>query len=289
MVDPVPRASKEHHSKMEKFLPPNMLPDADFLRLMRSLNYRQRMIVFDVLSRVKTSDIQFCTFISGGAGVGKSHAITAIVQSTLRYFNVQPGRDLSQPPVIVMAFTGKAAFNVLGMTIHHTLRLLPNQRKYERLPDLDASTLNSLRQKLGGLKLLIIDEISMVSVRMLFDIDQRLRQITGVDAPFGGIVVIVVGHMRQLAPIAAPYVFDVPGHLPNGAVVGNYLWQENFTFYELTEIMRQRGEAEFCKALNNMSEGKMDDNDIALIKTRETSEIIVPPDEAVWLFKTNAE
>jgi hypothetical protein len=124
---------------------------------------------------------------------------------------------------------------------------------------------------------------------MLFDIDQRLRQITGVDAPFGGIVVIVVGHMRQLAPIAAPYVFDVPGHLPNGAVVGNYLWQENFTFYELTEIMRQRGEAKFCKALNNMSEGQMDDNDIALIKTRETSEIIVPPDEAVWLFKTNAE
>ncbi len=53
--------------------------------------------------------------------------------------------------------------------------------------------------------------------------------------------------------------------------------------------MRQRGEAEFCKALNNMSEGQMDGEDIALIKTRQTSVILVPPDEAVWPFKTNAE
>lgn len=210
MVDPVLTTSHVPSAKVEKFLPPNMLADVDYLHLMRSLNLRQQMIVLDVLHRVKTCNEQFCTFISGGAGVGKSHAITAIVQASLRFFNSRPGRVLSQPPVLVMAFTGKAAFNVLGMTIHHTLRLMPNPRKYERLPDLDASTLNSLRKKLGGLKILIIDEISVVSVRVLFDIDQRLRLISGVDAPFGGIVIIVVGHLRQLAPMRPQMFLTFP-------------------------------------------------------------------------------
>jgi hypothetical protein len=53
--------------------------------------------------------------------------------------------------------------------------------------------------------------------------------------------------------------------------------------------MRQKGEMEFCKALNNMSEGCMDDNDIRLIKSRELTSSLQAPKEAIKLCGTNEE
>lgn len=281
----------EKAENIENFLPPYLISDEDFKAIMRSLNGKQRRFVLDILHKLKTSDEQFTTFLNGGAGVGKSLGIRAIVQSLLRFFNSQPGNDPSQLPVIVMAFTGRAAFNVLGMTIHHTLRMAPLQKNLTSslMKDLDASTLNTLRSKLSALKLIIIDEISMVSVQMLYQIDQRLRQIFAVDTDFGGISILVVGHLRQLPPIGGKFVFADPTHCLAGGLCDNYLWNDNFRFYEFDEIMRQRGDDVFCKALNNMSEGKMDSEDILTIKSREINELLQPPVTAIWLFKTNRE
>lgn len=277
--------------KIENFLPPHVIPDAEYSDMMRSLNEKQRKFTLDVLHRLKTSDEQFTTFLSGGAGVGKSLGIRAIVQSLIRFFGSQPGSDPSQLPVIVMAFTGRAAFNVLGMTIHHTLRMAPLQKSIGNslLKDLDASSLNTLRTKLSGLKLIIIDEISMVSVLMLYQIDQRLRQIFSVDTDFGGIPVIVVGHLRQLPPIGGAFVFSNPSHCLAGEICDNYLWNNNFKLFELDQIMRQAGDDVFCKALNHMSEGIMDADDVLTIKSREINESLIPPPTAIWLFKTNRE
>jgi hypothetical protein len=147
---------------------------------------------------------------------------------------------------------------------------------------------NSVRVKLAETKLFIFDEVSMLSVRQFYQIDQRLRQIFASILPFGGRSVLVVGHLRQLPPIGGRFVFQVPSHLPMGQLVGNHLW-EQFRIFELDEIMRQRGEFAFCKALNNMSEGCMDENDIALIKSRQISPTNQPPEEAIWLFAINAE
>jgi hypothetical protein len=83
-------------------------------------------------------------------------------------------------------------------------------------------------------------------------------------------------------------VFKTPSHLPLGECVGNHLWNL-FELYELDEIMRQKGEAEFCKALNNMSEGCMDSDDVRLIKSRELSALELPPKEAIKLCATNEE
>jgi hypothetical protein len=128
----------------------------------------------------------------------------------------------------------------------------------------------------------------MVSVRQLYEIDQRLRQIFCSREDFGNRSIIVVGHLRQLPPVAAKYVFETPSHLPLGEIVGNHLWPK-FSLYELDEIMRQQGEFEFCKALNNMAEGCMDPEDITLIRSREISPTNQPPSDAIWMFGTNVE
>jgi len=274
-------------SKVQQFLPPRMVDDERFARLMRSLNDKQRRFVLDTLHLLKTSPSPFYRFLSGGAGVGKSHVITAIVQSFMRFYVKTPNINPDEICCVVSAPTGKAAFNVAGMTLHCTFKLPPNQYG-GKLAKLEEGAANSLRLKLLRVKLFIIDEISMVSVRQLYEIDQRLKQIFCSSEDFGGTSILVVGHLRQLPPIGGAYVFKAPTQFPLGEIAGNYLWHK-FQIYELDEIMRQKGELQFCKALNNMSEGVMDQDDIALIRSREVSDINQPPKNAIRLFQLNEE
>jgi hypothetical protein len=91
-------------------------------------------------------------------GVGKSRLIEAIVQSILRHCSKEVGRNLEVFPVVVAAPTGKAAFNVMGMTLHCTFRLPPNQYGGP-IAELDNGTCNTLRSKYLDLRLLILDEV----------------------------------------------------------------------------------------------------------------------------------
>ena len=128
----------------------------------------------------------------------------------------------------VSAPTGKAAFKVFGMTLHASFRLRPNQSK--QLGDgkghLDEGPLNSLRKILNNVDLFIIDEISMVSSRQLYEIDQRLRNIFNPAEEFGGKSILVVGHFGQLPPVGGDYVFAPPKHLHMGPISGNTLWKK---------------------------------------------------------------
>jgi hypothetical protein len=288
--DQVDEFVAEHYTadnRKEQFMPPKLIEDREYYPIMRSLNDKQQKFVLNVLHLMKTSNEGFYQFLSGGAGVGKSHAITAIVQSCLRHYSHIPSHNPEQLCILVAAPTGKAAFNVFGMTLHCSFKLPPNQAE-GKLCDLEDGVVNTIRMKLINTKLFIIDEISMVSVRQFYQIDQRLRQLFSCQKPFGGRSLLVVGHLRQLPPIAGRFVFQEPSHLPMGNLVGNHLW-ENFRIFELDQIMRQRGDHAFCKALNNMSEGVMDEEDVKLIKSREISSTNQPPEEAIWLFTLNAE
>lgn len=266
--------------KIQPFLPPRMCQNDEYVKTMRNLNDKQRRFVLEVMHRIKCDKTPFHVFLSGGAGVGKSHTITAIVQTTLRFFSSKVDRDQNQTPVVVSAFTGKAAFNVFGMTLHTTYRLPPTQS--DQMIELDENSANGLRLKLAGLKLIIIDEISMVSLRHLKLIDFRLRQIFGTRDIFGGISVLVVGHLRQLTPIGGASPFQRQNGIPN------HLW-ESFYLFEQDEIMRQKGDVALCNALNNMSECQMTHSDIQLFKSREICTRLQPPIGAIWLFKTNAQ
>lgn len=278
--------TNEISPRVEQFLPPKLVPDVEYLRIMRTLNDKQRRFVLNCLHLAKLGR-PFHIMLSGGAGVGKSHAVTALVQSAMRYFFLKPAINPDEVSVLVAAPTGKAAHNVQGMTLHCAFSLPPNQ-KGESFVNLSDSRINTLRAKLRNVKLFIIDEISMVSVRQLYQIDQRLKQVYCSTADFGGKSVIAVGHFRQLPPVAGSPVFSIPTHLARGQCAGNCLW-DNFVLYELDEIMRQRGDFEFCKALNNMAEGCMDEEDIHLIKSREIGPENEPPTAAIHLFRTNDE
>ena len=81
--------------------------------------------------------IPFFLFVSGGAGVGKSHLIKGIFQALLRYYDCLPGQDPDELKVVLAAPTGKAAYNIREVTLNSLLAVPASQslNKYIHLDD----------------------------------------------------------------------------------------------------------------------------------------------------------
>ena len=260
------------------------IPDNEYREHMRSLTKEQIAFVYDVIGQLKTGTAPIYRFLSGGAGVGKSHVTKAIHQMAVKYYNAQAGEDYGQVKVLVLAPTGKAAYHVRGNTIHTGLRIAPN-RKLEHRP-LNTNSLNTFRNQLGQVSLVIIDEISMVGFRMMNCIHQRLLELTQSKEDFGGLSVLVVGDLFQLAPVHDCYSFLTPDqdYLP----LSTNLWLDHFTMYELKEIMRQRESKHFAELLNRLREGVHTDKNITVLQSRVTDVFSSNyPHNAVHLYTNN--
>src|SRR3989440_1844252 len=140
----------------------------------RNLNQKQKVGLTrkeshynDVLTGKQVDPLRI--IIMGTAGTGKSYLIRAIRERLQKM-----SREESEPPVIVIAPTGVAAFNINGTTIHSTLSIPICNDK--RLVDIDWERLKQLQKRLHKIHYIIIDEKSMVGRRMLGLIDMRLRQ-----------------------------------------------------------------------------------------------------------------
>ena len=200
--------------------------------------------VLDTLENT-TSNI----FLTGKAGTGKS--------TLLRYF-----RATTQKFPVVVAPTGIAAVNVQGQTIHSFfgwgIDVTPERvRKvsYER------------SQVYRRMKMLIIDEISMVRADLFECIDTFLRLNTGKpDQPFGGVQIVAIGDLYQLPPIvkgaekkffetkySSPFFFSTDAFV-KGA----------FKKFELNKVYRQKDQV-FVSALNAIREGIPNDEHINLL------------------------
>ena len=164
----------------------------------------------------------------------------------------------------MLAPTGKAAYIIKGNTIHSALALPACQslKTYKRL---DSNRLISLRTQPGGVKLIFIDEISMVGNTMFnVQIDNRLKDIKGSPLPFGGVSIIAIGDLFQLQPVMDDYIFN--DLKTEYGILAPNLWQELFKMFELKEIMRQRESKQFAELLNRLREGKQTNEDIRISK-----------------------
>jgi len=205
----------------------------------------------------------------------------------LRIYNSQPGTRPDSIKVLQCAPTGKAAFNIGGMTLHTTFSLPVSQCKTD-IKNLSADLRNTLHSKLEDLKVVKINEISMVSITMFKQIDFRLKEIFHTTEKFGGKSIICFGDFHQLRPVQDRFVFQASSSKYD-SLFENTLW-EPFKAFELTEIMRQKNDQQFANALNNLSIGMCTDYDIALFKSREMTNLsLLPPSETIRLFKTNEE
>ena len=94
------------------------------------------------------------------------------------------------PYVVVAAPTGTAASNIRGQTLHSAFGFNFGNKHYS----LSDKKRDEVRSLLQNLKVVIIDEMSMIKSDLLFQLDLRLREITQKkNKLFGGITVIFFG------------------------------------------------------------------------------------------------
>jgi len=129
-------------------------------------------------------------FLTGEPGSGKTHTINTYVR-WLREQGIEPA---------ITASTGIAATHIGGYTIHswYGLGIKTDLTEY----DLDQMSTNErLSKRVNGVQTLIIDEVSMLSGRMLSMVDMACQTLRSSTAPFGGLQVILVGDFFQLPPV----------------------------------------------------------------------------------------
>ena len=85
----------------------------------------------------------------------------------------------------------------------------------------------------------------MVGSGMFTFLNLRLQQIMGTPKPFGGVNLITVGDLFQSKPVFDKSIFE-NSESAYSALATN-IWQEHFKMYELSEIMRQKGDKEFAE------------------------------------------
>jgi hypothetical protein len=257
--------------------------------LLKTMNPKQQDVFYHVRQHCverklneKTKPIHL--HISGGAGVGKSHLIKCIYNEASRI--LRNGESPSDTTVLLAAPTGTAAFNVGGYTIHSALKI-PRDLKAHYEP-LSFETANSLRASLGNLKLLIIDEISMVDRRVLSYIHGRLNQIKHIkstqrDVWFGNVSILALGDFYQLPPVKAKSLMTPDTRQ------GFDLWHDLFSVCTLDEIMRQKDDAPFAEMLNRLrvkaKEEELCEEDDEILRNR--SDLPDIPETALHVFATN--
>lgn len=192
-------------------------------------------------------------FITGKAGSGKTTFLKQL-------------RDTTDKNIAIVAPTGVAAINAGGVTIHSFFQLPthilpPTDEAYRLMFAEQATHLRAEKRHLfQRLELLVIDEISMVRADLLDAIDAVLRHYRHrPNLPFGGVQVIFIGDLYQLAPVlrggeemlimnkyyAGPYFFH-----------SKVMQQITPLYIEFDRIFRQQ-DSGFVSLLNQVRENRL--------------------------------
>ena len=212
-------------------------------------------------------------FLTGKAGTGKTTFLHNLANSTSKRF-------------VVLAPTGVAAINAGGNTIHSFFQLsfapfIPGAAVSDSNKSFRRMTKHKLKL-IRTLDLIIIDEISMVRPDLLDAVDDVLRRLRNPLKPFGGVQLLLIGDLRQLAPVMpddewallrqhynSPYFFE-----------SQALRKAGFLMIELTKVYRQ-SDPVFLDILNKIRDNNADEQTLALLNTRADMSIMPKPEEGV--------
>ena len=165
----------------------------------------------EALSRIMSGD---SVFLSGVAGAGKSFVINHAVDIMKDYFlNAGCDEKILRDVIAVTGATGLAAANLNGITIHSysglgvcNADISDNPKKVFDKEFRDEVGISygffSSYKKMKNLRILIIDEVSMLSALFIDNLDTVLKMAKRSNKPFGGVTMVFVGDFMQLPPVA---------------------------------------------------------------------------------------
>jgi hypothetical protein len=248
---------------------PGCCSQEEYYMKIERLNNQQREFLYHVNHWVRTKDEPFHIFLSGGAGVGKSVLIDAVYETLQRFYieTATEDENLDFTRILIAAFTGTAAFNVGGVTYNSGFKVFPRTE----FKNLTGEPLDKAKNEFRHLKLVIIDEISLISDENFTSIYKRLQQFTGIDGPFGNVSILLVGDLFQMQPVSGRWIFlDRDGNRLEALMTN--IWKSYIKFYELTEIMRQKDDQPWAELLNRLREGEHTKEDVETLRKLVKSE-----------------
>lgn len=189
-------------------------------------------------------------FLTGEPGSGKTHTVNAYI-AWLRSHGIEPS---------ITASTGIAATHVGGMTLHAWSGIGIADRMTPELLDMIVNK-EHVAKRIQKAKVLIIDEVSMLSANVLSMVDEVVREVRHEpDHAFGGLQVVLVGDFFQLPPVSrskVEFAFESP------------VWGTlNPLVCYLTEQHRQ-DDGQFLSVLGAIRAGDWDHTHVSLITARE--------------------
>jgi hypothetical protein len=226
-------------------------------------------------------------FLTGRAGTGKTTFLKSLPTKTHKR-------------MVVVAPTGVAAINAGGQTIHSFFQLPFGPQLPDGAPIQSSQNKKEVAaqyQKIRGTKLkimrtldlLIIDEVSMVRADVLDAVDAVLRRARRSSRPFGGVQVLMIGDVHQLAPVAKPEEWEVlaPYYRTVYFFGSHVLQKTDYLCVELDHIYRQHDQ-DFITLLNKVRDNRMDADCIRLLNSRYIPDF-KPTDGYITLTTHNAQ
>ena len=216
----------------------NIMIDKNELDIPFILNSEQRL-AFDEFINNKN------IFITGPGGTGKSVVIKEIIKHC-KTNNINFG---------VTATTGNAAILIGGKTIHSFLGIGIGNKTAKELYYYNRRIRKNMINKLKELKVLIIDEISLMNSEIFELISEYLLLIRNNLEPFGNLQIILSGDFCQLEPVKGKYCFL------------SEIWNElNLKIIFLHKMIRQENDNKFQKILRSLRYGICSDKTLNILK-----------------------
>lgn len=226
-------------------------------------------------------------FLTGKAGTGKT--------TFLRNLQLKKTKRM-----VVVAPTGVAAINAGGQTIHSFFQLpfgpqLPEDAAQNANPAYSkslAAQCHKIRKSklkiMRSLELLVIDEISMVRADVLDAVDAVLRRVRRSQKPFGGVQLLMIGDVHQLAPVAKPDEWEILEPYYNTVYFfgSRVLQKTSYVCVELEHIYRQH-DIDFISILNKLRNNQFDDDCLNILNSRFKPDFNPKDDEGYITLTTH--
>lgn len=211
-------------------------------------------------------------FLTGSAGAGKTYVLN-------QYINYLKEHKIG---VAVTASTGIAATHMNGQTIHSWSGIgIKDEISMKQMSNLREK--KYFRDKMDNVKVLIVDEISMLHRNQLDLVNRVLKYFKENEMAFGGIQVVFSGDFFQLPPIGN----EEESSRQKFAFMSDAWLEAEPVICYLTEQHRQSGN-DLNSILNEIRSGNVSQRSIGLLEAR----VDYHPDEGeqeTKLFTHNAD
>lgn len=234
---------------------------------------QQAQLAWNIIENTNTN-----IFLTGKAGTGKTTFLRRL-------------KEESSKRIVVVAPTGIAAINAEGVTIHSFFQLSFAPFIPDAQYKLKEQQYRFSKQKIRviqSIDTLVIDEISMVRADLLDAVDNVLRRFRKNNLPFGGVQMVMIGDLGQLAPVAKDdewqmlsRYYDTPYFFSSLA-----LKSTRYAIVELKTVYRQ-SDSHFVELLNRVRDNRADDSVLAALNSRYIPNFQPPVEEGYIRLTTH--